>query len=120
MIIAIAKGGLPLGVKLAHHFHIPLQIITISSYSDGGKERTHPNLISTVKELPEGTKYLLCDDISDTGETLLLASSMYLRGGHSFDCLRTTTLFYKPTSKLRPDYYVRETTKWVVMPWEVS
>jgi hypoxanthine phosphoribosyltransferase len=32
--------------------------------------------------------------------------------------IKTAVLFYKPKSKIKPDYYVEETTDWIVFPWE--
>jgi len=52
-------------------------------------------------------KILVVDDIADSGKTL--------EGYDSFD---TATLFYKATSSKKPTYFVDETDKWVVFPWE--
>ena len=116
IIIGIAKGGLPLGVKLAHHFHVPLEIITVSSYAEELK-MSHPRIISTLREFKNDVKFLIVDDVADTGETLQLVVAHYLPHV-GFDHIRTATLFYKETSKLRPDAYVRKTDKWIVYPWE--
>lgn len=51
---------------------------------------------------------LIVDDIADTGITLRKCGNLYT----------TATLFYKPRSKVKPDFYVEETTKWIVFPWE--
>lgn len=51
---------------------------------------------------------LVVDDIADTGITLekypLVAA--------------TATLFYKKRSSVKPTFYILETNKWVVFPWE--
>lgn len=51
---------------------------------------------------------LIVDDIADTGLTLKKYGSLYL----------TATLFYKPKSEVKPDFYIHETTYWIVFPWE--
>jgi len=51
---------------------------------------------------------LIVDDIADTGLTLKKYGNLYL----------TATLFYKARSSVKPDFYVEETTKWIVFPWE--
>jgi len=51
---------------------------------------------------------LIVDDIADTGITLKKYDNLYL----------TATLFYKACSSVKPDFYVEETTKWIVFPWE--
>ena len=53
---------------------------------------------------------LIVDDIADTGITLKKYGSLYL----------FATLFYKPRSEVKPDFYLIETTKWIVFPWETS
>jgi hypoxanthine phosphoribosyltransferase len=32
--------------------------------------------------------------------------------------VRTATVFYKPHSKLKPDYFAGETSDWIIFPWE--
>lgn len=51
---------------------------------------------------------LVVDDIADTGITLQKVGNA---------CL-TATLYYKPHSTVMPTFYIRETTKWIVFPWE--
>ena len=51
---------------------------------------------------------IIVDDIADTGVTLKKCGNLYA----------TATLFYKPRSEFVPDFYVEETTRWVVFPWE--
>lgn len=53
---------------------------------------------------------LIVDDIAHTGITLKKYGSLYL----------TATLFYKSESEVKPDFYIEETEKWIVFPWERS
>jgi hypoxanthine phosphoribosyltransferase len=56
---------------------------------------------------------LIIDDIIDSGETILAAKKKIRK--RSSD---VAVIFKKPWSKVKPDYYVEETDKWVVFPWE--
>ena len=97
-IFGIPRGGLPIAVHLSHQLNIPIihNILTL-------KRRDFP--------------ILLVDDISDTGDTLIeyyvLLERLYPERKFG-----VATLFYKPHSKYKPDFYVRETTSWIVFPWE--
>jgi len=51
---------------------------------------------------------LIVDDIADTGITLKKCGSLYINA----------TLFYKPWSEVKPDFYVEESNEWIVFPWE--
>jgi hypothetical protein len=34
--------------------------------------------------------------------------------------IKIATIFYKPWSVVKPDYYEKETSQWIVFPWEVK
>jgi len=52
---------------------------------------------------------LIVDDIADTGHTLCAYANY-----------KIATLHYKPTSKIRPDFFAKETTDWIQYPWETD
>lgn len=87
-IYAIPRGGYPIGVHLSHNLHLPL----VDSVSGTKKE-----------------ELLVVDDIADTGITLEKFAPM---------ALATATLYYKKRSTLKPTYFILETDKWIVFPWE--
>lgn len=87
-VFGIPRGGLPIAVHLAHHLDLELLQIT--------------NIFTkSPREL------LVADDIADTGKTL-----------KKYDWFPSATLYYKPRSIYKPTFYVRETSKWIVFPWE--
>lgn len=116
-IVAIARGGLTLGHLLSDHLRIPICSITIQSYTDiqkQGQLKITAGLSAHIK----GLRILLVDDIADSGKTLKRAVS-YLKRFRP-DSITTVTMFYKPHSVVRPDYFVQETTKWVIFPTEIT
>ncbi len=114
-IVAISRGGLTLGHLLSDFLRIPISTITIQSYTD---IQTQGELKITAElQTPIAGKHiLLVDDVADSGKTLVRAIE-YLK---TFEPKQVTTLtmFYKPRSVYRPDFYARETTDWILFPYE--
>src|SRR5688572_11933141 len=101
-IICIARGGLTFGHLLSDYLRVPIASITIQSYTDiqkQGKVKITAGLKSQIK----GKRILLVDDIADTGKTLKRATS-YL-SLFKPKSITTVTMFYKPKSTMRPDYF---------------
>lgn len=99
-IYGIPKGGLPIAIHLAHNLNAEL-------FMDLHEFKSHHYTLRT-------DDFLVVDDICDTGKTLKQYRKAY---GGRFD---TLAMFYKPTRSpdVKPVYYVRETDKWIVFPWE--
>ena len=65
-----------------------------------------------------GKKILIVDDISETGGSLDLTVNLVKEKG--VKNLKIATLHCNPSSKLKPDYYVEETDKWIIYPWDAG
>lgn len=114
-IVAISRGGLTLGHLFTDLLRIPISIITIQSYTD---IQTSGEAVLTAK-LQNSIKHkhiLLVDDVSDSGKTMRRAVKYVTRAGAKK--ITTVTMFYKPHSVFRPDYFARLTTKWIIFPYE--
>jgi len=116
-IVTIARGGLTLGHLLSDFLRIPICSITIQSYTDVQKQG-EVQITAGLKKQIRDKKILLVDDISDSGKTLKRATS-YLKRFHPAS-ITIVTMFYKPHSKIRPDYFASTTTKWILLPFEVT
>jgi hypothetical protein len=89
----------------------------VKFYEGVDKRREKPLILHPTQFTIRGKKVLLVDDIADTGESLLTAMEhLKERGAKS---IFVVTLVKKPHSKVVPDLYVKETSAWVVFPWEV-
>ncbi len=98
-IYGIPRGGLPIAVHLSHYLDIPmLRNIFVEE-----------TLLSTIT----GRNLLICDDISDTGITIKNIKEKIKYFNPSYACI-----YYKPHTKEIPNFYVKETNKWIVFPWE--
>ena len=63
-------------------------------------------------------KVLLVDDVVDTGKSNVLIRDHLCR--HGVKEIKLLTLYYKPWSVVKPDFYSKETSDWIVFPWEVK
>jgi len=115
-IIAIGRGGL----TASHFFGVSLNIRdvqTLSAISYSGDKKMDS---IEVQNLPHqvGKKVLIVDDISDSGDTLI-AVTEELKERFKSSTFDTYTIFYKSSSKFRPDLYSRESSEWIDFFWEV-
>lgn len=116
-IVAISRGGLTLGHLLTDLLRVPISTFSIQSYADIQNQ----GVVKITKPLttPIHDKHiLLVDDISDTGRTLLRALE-YLKAQQPKN-VTTTTLFYRPTSIYKPDYFAKSTSVWIKFPYELT
>ncbi len=59
---------------------------------------------------------LVVDDVADTGKTLNVAVNFLMHYGPRR--ILTATLYLKPWSIHRPNYYYMETNAWIIFPWD--
>ena len=114
-IVAISRGGLSFGHLLSDFLRISIWTIAIQSYTDiqtQGEIKINGKLQTSI----EGKHILLVDDVSDSGKTLERAVE-YLKEGKPKK-VTTMTMFYKPHSVYRPDYFAKQTSKWILFPYE--
>ncbi|HOK01570.1 MAG TPA: phosphoribosyltransferase family protein [Spirochaetota bacterium] len=109
-ILCPLRGGFFLSYFMSQHLNLPISYIEISSYA--GKEQRRFQ-IGIKPELIEG-KFLLCDDIYDSGNTIKKIHSMYPQVDFDTICL---------VSKVKDagvTYGVLvEKDRWVDFFWEV-
>jgi len=116
-IVAISRGGLTFGHILSDLLRIPIWTIAIQSYTDiqkQGEIKINGKLQTSI----EGKHILLVDDVSDTGKTFERAIE-YIHTGLPKK-VTTMSVFYKPHSIYRPDYFARQTSKWIIFPYEIT
>ena len=119
LIIAIARGGVVPSRILSDLLEIPnLSFIQIEFYTNINQTLQEPNLKQTLITNVTGKKILLVDDISDTGKSLKLAKT-YLQNQGAIE-IKTATLYQKPQSISTSDFYEKQTTAWVVFPWDIK
>jgi uncharacterized protein len=114
-IVAISRGGLTLGHMLSDFLQLPVSTFAIQSYHDIQKQGT----VTITQELGKsivGKRVLLVDDVSDSGKTFERATA-YIKSCKPAE-ITTVAMFFKPHSSFRPDYYVKQTSRWIIFPYE--
>jgi len=114
-IVAISRGGLTFGHILSDLLRVPIWTITIQSYSDI-QTQGEIKITGKLQNSIEQKNILLVDDVADSGKTLVRAID-YLHEAKAQKII-TMTMFYKPHSLIRPDYFAKQTTKWILFPYE--
>lgn len=117
LIIAIARGGLSLGLILSDYLQTPVSSITIQSYTDIQKQG-ELKITSKLGISIKGKHILLVDDIADSGKTFKRTLAYLQPLGPA--SITTVALFFKPHSVFRPDFFAKQTSAWILLPHEVT
>jgi hypothetical protein len=117
LIIGICRGGwLPARV-LSDLLEKPcMTSVRVEFYSGIAEKKDKPRITQPISVNVEGKRVLVVDDVTDLGRSLRLVKSHLTKLGTKE--IRLATLYYKPGSTITPDYYGKETRRWVVFPWE--
>ena len=116
-IVAIGRGGLSVGLMLSDFLRVPIFSITIQSYTDI-KKQGELEITEALGRSIKGKRVLLVDDNADSGKTFLRAIE-YLKTFEPSSIV-TASIFYKPWSVYRPDYFAKITKRWILFPHEVT
>ena len=115
-ILAIARGGLTLAHHLAEIFDIR-EVFTINAVSYEKTQKKETIDIFNIPNLHSYKNILIVDDISDSGETFKKVLKI-LKEKYKNLNFKTLAIFYKPSSKFKPDFYFQETNEWIRFFWE--
>lgn len=119
VIIGIARGGLVPARILSDFLETPeLAIIQIEYYVSIAQTRQEPILKKSLHTQITDKKALLVDDVSDTGKSLQLAKNHLQQQGAKE--IKTATLYAKPQTITKPDYCEKQTSNWIVFPWDAK
>ncbi len=118
IVIAVSRGGwLPARV-LSDLLETGVGSVSVEFYVGVAETRKAPVLTQGVSVVVAGKKVLVVDDVTDSGESLKLVKAHVSQQGAKE--IRVATVYCKPWSGVKPDYYARETRRWVVFPWEIK
>ena len=85
-------------------------------YVGVAKTKGEPVITQPVSTSVMGKKVLVVDEVADTGKSLRLVRSHLEKQGATE--VMILTVYYKPWSVEVPDWYGKETSRWIVFPWE--
>ncbi len=116
LIVGVARGGTIPARVLSDLLETPYGSIQVKLYNDIAHAGAEPELKQPLNVSVVDKKVLLVDDIADSGRSLQFAAD-YLKSQGAIT-VKTASLYYKPTCANPPDFWEKETTNWVIFPWE--
>ena len=119
IIVGVSRGGWPPARVLSDLLDNPnLANVKVEFYLGVAETKGEPTLTQPVSVNVAGNKVLVVDEVADTGKSLKLIKEHLAKEGATE--VKIATIYYKPWSIITPDYYARETSRWIVFPWEVK
>jgi len=117
LIVGLARGGWCLARVLCDFLGVKdlvslkVEHWGITATPDGKAKLKYPFSMDLT-----GRKVLVVDDITDTGESMMISVN-YIKSLNPRE-VRTATLRHIEGSKFKPDYYAEDISwRWVIFPW---
>lgn len=132
-IVGIWRGGSPVGIAVQEYFefrgaqtdHIAIRTSSYTGIGEQAKTIRVHGLHYIIENVNADDSLLIVDDVFDSGrsiEAVLQELGEKTRRNMPQD-LRVACPWYKPLQSkvdIVPDYYLRETDKWLVFPHELA
>ncbi len=117
IIVGVSRGGWTPARVLSDLLENPkIANIKAEFYLGVAETKKEPIITQGVSVDVKNKKVLVVDDVSDTGKSLCLVKAHLDKQGAR--ALKIATLYYKPWSITKPDYYEKTTRDWIIFPWE--
>lgn len=119
VIVGISRGGWPPARVLSDLLSNPnVANVRAEFYLGIAETGSEPTLTQPVSVKTQGKRILIVDEVADTGKSLKMVKEHIIQDGAMET--KTVTVYYKPWSIVRPDYFAKETSDWIVFPWEIK
>lgn len=119
IIVGVSRGGWPPARVLSDLLSNPnLANVRAEFYLGVAETKGEPSLTQPVSVEVKGKKVLIVDEVADTGKSLKLVKEHIVERGATE--VKIATVYYKPWSIVKPDFYEKETSHWIVFPWEIK
>ena len=132
-IVGIWRGGAPIGIAVQDYFdykkvetdHIAVRTSSYYGINQQSKEITVHGLHYIIENANADDGLLIVDDVFDSGRSIkaLISQLELLMRKNMPKDIRIACPWYKPENKqvdITPDYYVHESSEWLVFPHEIS
>ncbi len=117
VIVGVSRGGWPPARVMSDLLgNVELANVRVEFYRGIAETENKPIITQPLSMPVEGKRVLIMDDVADTGRSLELVRSHVLE--HKAGEVKIATIYYKPWSIIKPDYYIRVTRRWIIFPWE--
>ena len=119
ILVGLARGGwIPTRIMSDLLDNPTVASVRIECYTGQSQNKEQVLLTQPVSAKVTDKQVLLVDEVVETGRSLKLAEE-HIRSQGAAE-IKTATLFYKPWSALKPDFYEKQTKLWIVFPWEIK
>jgi len=119
VIVGVSRGGWPPARVMSDFLGNPnIANVKAEFYLGVAQTKGEPVITQPVSTSVKGKKVLIVDEVADTGKSLRLVRSHLKEEGATE--VKTLTVYYKPWSIMVPDWYGKETSRWIVFPWEIK
>jgi len=119
IIVGVSRGGWPPARVLSDLMDNPNLANVRAEFYLGVAETKEKAVLTQPVSMPiAGKKVLVVDEVADTGRSLELVKEHIVRNNAAE--VKIATVYYKPWSIVKPDYYEKETSCWIVFPWEIK
>jgi hypothetical protein len=117
VIVGVSRGGWPPARVLSDLLGNPnVANVRAEFYVGLTETKCEPALTQPVSVPVDGKKVLVVDEVVDTGRSLKLVKEHIVEKGAAE--VRVATVYSKPWSVVKPDYHEKESSCWIVFPWE--
>jgi len=117
VLVSVLRGGATVSAILSDCLGIKnVTSVRTVLYTEVGKPDEEVKIIQPLVIDVKDKNVLVIDDVADTGKTLKVVVEHIKEKGAKE--VRVATIHLKPWSIYTPDYYIEETDKWIVYPWE--
>jgi hypoxanthine phosphoribosyltransferase len=118
IIVSIGRGGNCPSRILSDYLNVQtLYNINVRYYKDIKQKTELPAITQPLIIQLTDKNVLICDDVSDSGNSLKTVKKSIQDMGCA--SLITATIYIKPWTKAIPDFYSKQTRAWIVFPWEI-
>jgi hypothetical protein len=132
-IVGIWRGGAPIGIAVQEFFdfkkcetdHIAVRTSSYYGINQQNKEIKVHGLHYIIENANADDGLLIVDDVFDSGrsiDALIKQLNVQMRNNMPTD-VRIACPWYKPNNRkvdIKPDYYIHESSEWLVFPHEIS
>lgn len=117
IVVGVARGGWPVARVISDLLENPdVANVKAEFYLGVAETKGEPIITQSVSASVSGKKVLVVDDVADTGKSLdLVKKHLEEKGAVE---VKVATIYCKPWSALKPDWFEGETERWIVFPWE--
>ena len=117
VIVGVSRGGWPPARIMSDLLENPeVANVKAEFYLGVAKTKGEPMITQPVSTSVANKKVLIVDEVADTGNSLRVVQSHLKERGATE--VRILTIYYKPWSVVIPDWYEKETSRWIIFPWE--